>query len=379
MVRHHHNNVNLLRAIAVITVFAHHFTHYTKLSVPWVSVFGGQLGVQLFFLVSGYLIVQSAERLSWQAFLVNRVFRIFPVYWVVLVIVSLWVSHTFPLQNPQDWPYFLINFLALGHFVPYALSFDVLTVSWTLTVEWSWYLLVLLLLWGQQQTAVHGLSAQPYWLGAALGVTIISIVWMWLAWAGQLDWLYASGIAKLGISPVNDALRFAFIVVAAPAQWGFFMLGVLLWVCAEKLRKVSSLICLAVVLALLAKPGWWNLWLPSSVRLDPSIVTGIGLAAVFLLVQRLPVALSTGFYRKPLGFLQWIGDVSYPIYLIHVPIIVVVFSYKQLSSPQATVVCILILFAAAAMLHLLVELPGRKLGARLLGSRVFSLSTSTSS
>ena len=368
MIQTHHNNVNLLRAIAVITVFAHHFSHYTGLSIPWISVFGGQLGVQLFFLVSGYLIVQSAAHLSWWVFLINRAFRIFPVYWVVVLIVSIGISHSLPLTKPEDWPYFLINFLALGHLAPYALSFDVLTVSWTLTVEWTWYLLVPLLLWGAQHTA-HHISVKAYWLWVSICITGISTGWMWLAWAGQLDSLYAAGIAKLGISPVNEAMRFAFIVVAAPAQWGFFLLGVLLWVYADSWHKLHKIGYVAIALITLAKPGWWNSWLPSSFRLDPSILTGIGLAAVFLLVKNLPTERWGRLQKAPLRFLHWIGDISYPIYLIHVPVIVVIFSYKQFNSMQATFLCLFILLSTASLLHFLVEIPGRKLGARLTHSR----------
>ena len=82
---HHRNPVNLLRALAVLAVVVHHLAHYEGSSVPWLSAIGGQVGVQLFFLISGFLLVRSAGRLGWARFLAGRAIRILPCYWVALV------------------------------------------------------------------------------------------------------------------------------------------------------------------------------------------------------------------------------------------------------------------------------------------------------
>ncbi|MBK7416217.1 MAG: acyltransferase family protein [Dechloromonas sp.] len=56
-------NIHGLRAIAVCGVVSHHFLH-ANFRLPLLSETGGLLGVQLFFVISGYLIVQSASRLG---------------------------------------------------------------------------------------------------------------------------------------------------------------------------------------------------------------------------------------------------------------------------------------------------------------------------
>jgi exopolysaccharide production protein ExoZ len=134
----HRNPINLLRALAVMLVFCHHYMHYAKTDLGLIGTYGGLLGVQLFFLISGYLIVKTASLQSWPSFLRGRVLRIFPTYWFILLLASWFYQPVLPF-TAADAPYFWINFFALSHFVPYALvKFDVLTVSWTLTIEWTW-------------------------------------------------------------------------------------------------------------------------------------------------------------------------------------------------------------------------------------------------
>ena len=82
------NNLDPLRGLAASAVVANHLGTYTGWSVPWLSTGGGLRGVQLFFLISGYLIVQSASVHPWPTYLVRRAFRIYPAYWVAVIAVA---------------------------------------------------------------------------------------------------------------------------------------------------------------------------------------------------------------------------------------------------------------------------------------------------
>ena len=55
-------NINIIRALAVSSVFLHHAYAYLGVKTPIFGMAGGLIGVLLFFLISGYLIGKSAEK-----------------------------------------------------------------------------------------------------------------------------------------------------------------------------------------------------------------------------------------------------------------------------------------------------------------------------
>lgn len=358
----HHNNVNLLRALAVIAVWVQHLHHYIQIPLPYLGDVGGQFGVQLFFLVSGYLVVQSAARYAGWAFLLNRAFRIFPTYWSAVLMFSFWPQSVLANADWSDWPSFLANWFTLSHVFPYALGrFDVLHVSWTLTVEWSWYFLVIGLLWGMRR-AVHDPQHQRrFWLSVFVASVAISALWVQWASLGVFDAWYSPGILQLGLPGISPALRTAFIEVAAPAQWMFFLLGVLLHYWRQVLSQTPSLVLLLVTVLLLAQPAWWM----QVLGVDPNLMTGLGLAALFVIVERFPANWSRHLVCR---CLHWLGDISYPIYLIHVAVIFAI-DAAGLRGWQALLPNIFLTLTLAALLHYQVENPGRRWGSRLLSSR----------
>ena len=143
--------IDTLRALAILLVLAHHVFAYTGFSIPYLDHTGGVLGVQLFFLVSGFLIVQSAEKYNIKIFALHRFFRIFPPYLVALLIFGLGKYLLIPsYQTVMDVfsLYFLFNILNLQLLHPVSvLMLDPLHVGWSLTVELFWYLLAPLAVW----------------------------------------------------------------------------------------------------------------------------------------------------------------------------------------------------------------------------------------
>lgn len=343
------NNLDPLRALAVLAVIAHHFLAHAGVRLPFLAETGGLLGVQLFFLISGYLIVQSAQRLTLRRFLIRRACRIYPAYWAATLLTTVFVSQRTPWPPAGETGPWLLHMLALSHLSPAALMrHDVLTVSWTLTVEWAWYLLVPLL-----AALAPRAGASRYWLGVALVLAALSSLWVALAQRGSLDFLMRAGAAGVGIDPVDPFIRFAFLANAAPAQLGFFGLGVLAWRFAPGFARLPGGLLLAGMALFLPLAVQWNGWL----GLNPSLASGIGLLCLLALALRLP----------PLRW-RWphrLGKLSYPLYLLHVPVIIVVFHRFGVSGWTGCALALAAMLAAAQALHQTVENPGIALGRKL--------------
>jgi peptidoglycan/LPS O-acetylase OafA/YrhL len=133
-----------LRAIAILAVVWHH----AGAPVPGWQITGrGFLGVDLFFIISGFLIVTLLLReggrtstVSLQNFYIRRFLRIFPPYYLLLLVVGtvavLKPSGTTSEGVKQDLPYAL---LYLSNLVP---MHSQLAITWSLSVEEQFYIVV---------------------------------------------------------------------------------------------------------------------------------------------------------------------------------------------------------------------------------------------
>ena len=166
------NEIDLLRFVAAISVVFYHFAFrghagdaMTVLAYPWLSGVSryGYLGVQLFFLISGFVILMTASAGNVQRFVISRVVRLYPAFWAcctLTFLVTLWIgAPRFTAETGQ----FLANLTLLSGFVGVR-SID--GVYWSLFVELQFYALVgVVLLLGQIHRAALLLML---WLGAVL-------------------------------------------------------------------------------------------------------------------------------------------------------------------------------------------------------------------
>ena len=143
--------IQALRAIAALLVVAYHVFDMWGLRVdsaaPGVSWTNGAAGVDIFFIISGFVMVASSRRLAsqpsaWRTFIRHRIVRIVPLYWLLttvkLVLVFLFAD--LALRSALDADYIARSYLffpvvdGAGHFRP------LLPVGWTLTYEFLFYL-----------------------------------------------------------------------------------------------------------------------------------------------------------------------------------------------------------------------------------------------
>jgi ABC-type polysaccharide/polyol phosphate transport system ATPase subunit/peptidoglycan/LPS O-acetylase OafA/YrhL len=154
--------LDVLRFVAAAAVMLHHFTGVPAPEWPGGSarrIFPelgpitryGFLGVELFFLISGFVILLSAWGRKPGDFVVSRIVRLFPAYWVG-VLLSLGAYLAFnswvPFGPGTDGPLkrFLPNLTMLQEGVG---SQRMEVVYWTLYVELHFYVLIALFAWAR--------------------------------------------------------------------------------------------------------------------------------------------------------------------------------------------------------------------------------------
>lgn len=141
--------LDAVRGIAILVVLAHNLHGFSSDPFSIVSNYGW-MGVDLFFVLSGFLITgilldSKSSGNYFRNFYARRCLRIWPLYYSVLILMLV----ILPLVRPQDapelfqrsspwwsYPIFLQNFLVSAP----ALAVGPLGVSWSLAVEELFYL-----------------------------------------------------------------------------------------------------------------------------------------------------------------------------------------------------------------------------------------------
>jgi exopolysaccharide production protein ExoZ len=144
-------NLQALRACAAISVVLFHMT-FVFWNIPGTAPGGwplfpmhfvGWAGVDVFFVISGFIIYTVSGRLHWTEsntrtaieFLLRRVFRVYPIYWVFLLLYTLLVAvgAVAVWNTTWTWDYLGLDFLLVNRYnkqVP---------VAWSLVYEMLFY------------------------------------------------------------------------------------------------------------------------------------------------------------------------------------------------------------------------------------------------
>ncbi len=144
--------IDLLRGLAAFAVYYYHqhigslLAEYTGIeTLGYTDVIGAEYAVPLFFLTSGFCIhlanmksVDSRTPLNLKRYYLNRFWRIYPTYFIVLLL-SVGINNITGWQEKATLPDFLFHFFTLqGYSVTYFNSINL--VLWTITVEIAFYL-----------------------------------------------------------------------------------------------------------------------------------------------------------------------------------------------------------------------------------------------
>jgi peptidoglycan/LPS O-acetylase OafA/YrhL len=272
------DNIDFLRAIAIISVLFYHYTtrfspdFYRASYMPF-EFHGGQHGVDLFFIVSGYCIFMTLERSKdFATFWGKRFARIQPAYVAGILITSLLVF-IFPLGGREPTLTAAVGNIFWLNIVPGFPMID--GAYWSLVVEVKFYFWIsLLYLIGGRPLLL------PLWAGfAVLGLLTAQI--------GQFPIPGAHAMAAVS--------KYIFIAPYAPA----FLTGLLTYQMRE--MPLSRTLFYAVIsLALTAV----------SPRFADAPLIGIAIVCIAVVVLR------SSWIRIPYP-ITYIGLISYSLYIVH--------------------------------------------------------------
>ena len=146
-------SLQYLRALAAIGVLLYH-----RLEIFWI----GSYGVDLFFVISGFVMIATtdAKDKTTSAFLLDRVIRIVPMYWLAILAGGLLVLVGIPVHQYEVSVGPLISSML---FIPYQNAageiWPVILQGWTLNYEMYFYAVFSLILLAPQSLRVWALAA----------------------------------------------------------------------------------------------------------------------------------------------------------------------------------------------------------------------------
>ena len=347
--------LDTLRGLAVLLVLFGHMplpgTLPTWLHGPLaVLQRGGWAGVDLFFVLSGFLVSgllfrewQETGRFRVGRFLIRRGFKIYPAFYVMLAVVFLWSAS---MGRFPGWKYVASEGLFYQNYGP-----AIFPHTWSLAVEEHFYLTLPLFLWLFRGTREAPFRSLPFLVGAVAGTTLILRV------------LNLEGIDPEEIAATDpQALRGMYTPTHLRCDALFF--GVLLsWIYHFRRPWFDAMgrhpwLLVAIGLPLCLPPFIW--------KLGPIIpLMTVGFTALYLGAGALLVAfLGRQWSFRPLAA---IGFYSYSIYLWHISLWKIL-SPKILppdAAPLLKIGCYFGLsFVGGILLAWLVEIPALRLRER---------------
>ncbi|MFO0816336.1 MAG: acyltransferase [Pirellulales bacterium] len=326
--------LDLLRFVAAISVVLFHYAFrgyaandMTTMPHPELAPIAkyGHLGVQLFFMISGFVILMSAAGGSLRQFVVSRIVRLYPAFWICCTITFLFTLAIGGDRYVASWKQFLVNLTMLSNFAQVP-SID--GVYWSLFLELRFYgLIALVLLLGQMHR-------------------IQEILIGWLVVSALVEW-----------SPVRGINWLLFTDYSA-----FFIAGAMLYLIWS---RGSTPLRFGVVLAC------WIFCEVQSIRgaraLSQQFHTNYDEIVVTLIVTSCFVAMTLVALRvtRGLGHSRWImlGAITYPLYLLHQHIGFMVMNLAHPTFHRHVILggLVLTMIAASLAIHVWLERPLSKL------------------
>lgn len=302
--------LDVFRAVAILFVLIGHTLEHSKVP-PEIKVFGslGILGVELFFVLSGFLIGSIIIKLIEQnrfhsitaivAFWKRRWLRTLPMYFVALLAFIRFDYHG--RHDLLDYPTYFIFMQNFAYKIP-----DFFELSWSLAIEehfYLWFPLVFLVL-----TRV---TKRAYWAILFSAFVFISIGYIYrLSLPLYSNWNDYAFAIRLTVMSRLDAIMFGVIIATIKYYWA----SAFDWIRAATPITATLFVLLCT---------WWFAkapYLMQSRLLQINLFTGQAIICC-LLLPYFDGLRSRGGLNK---FFTITSKLSYSLYLIHILIIIAV-------------------------------------------------------
>lgn len=285
-----------------IVVFVHLGERVPLGNGEWLPAFGGFEAVLGFLLVSGYSVTSSYLKQP-EGFLGRRLQRLYPVYLVSILLT--WLVVVFLEKKPAPTTGVLLeNAFFLNQLVT---SYSFVLPAWSLSLEFWLYCLAPFLIglpakWSRvalylsfgcylAYTACRSLLHFPYHAGMGYGANLILLAFLWIA----------------GLRLAKEPER------TKECVWDIGFIFVVHIVFISGIQLVYRL----------KHHHLAGFFQEDALPFGQQALT---LALVFLVFTKWVVGAKSNRRRSP--FLQFLGDISYPLYLVHIPMIVFLKSWQ---------------------------------------------------
>lgn len=353
-------SIDSLRALAVLAVIIYH------VDVNYLP--GGFLGVDLFFVLSGYLIssliikeYRKTGSLNLYNFYIRRARRLLPaVYFMITVglVVMVLFNEVLLRKSHLDAIFGYIyssNWWYIFHKLDYFDSFGAQSPFkhlWSLAIEEQFYMIfpLLFLLINRKKKSKDGTyKLNKNFLYVVLGLILVSL------------------IAHILLFDINNISRIYFGTDTRAFSLLVGVVGAILYPMEKLHAKVTpqqnimysvvSLVSIATLITVMIYTSEYNTWLYRGGFL---LVAILGLI-VIISSGKQHTLMSRLLSFKPVVF---IGKISYSLYLWHFPVLVLTTPVSEIGNPNIIFVIlrVILTFALATASYLFVETPIRKLG-----------------
>ena len=353
-------SIDSLRALAVLAVIIYH------VDVNYLP--GGFLGVDLFFVLSGYLIssliikeYKKTGSLNLYNFYIRRARRLLPaVYFMITVVLVVMVMFNGVLLKKSHLDaifgyIYSSNWWYIFHKLDYFDSFGSQSPFkhlWSLAIEEQFYMIfpLLFLLINRKKKDKDGFyKLNRNFLYVILGVILVSLI-------VHIILFDINNISRIYFG--TDTRAFSLLVGAVGAiLYPMDKLNTKITPQENLLYSVVSLISITALITIMIYTSEYNTWLYRG---------GFLLVAILGIIIIISSGKQHTVMAKLLSFkpVVFIGKISYSLYLWHFPVLVLTTPVSEIGKPNIffVVLRVILTFILAIISYALVETPIRKLG-----------------